>query len=295
MRVIPRNSVGFLQVLKNGLSSITVVRPPPLLRPTDVVYERRPPYSPVRSYLLIGVILGVIGMLFIYQGYWLTYWGVTILALVPPLLYFLWMRRNDRYEEEPLGLVLFVIGWGVFMGIFAALLNSLVMLPLMGPPGAAFTEEPLKALGIYFLARHKRLGREFNDHMDGMVYGAGAGAGFAFMENFHYIFQFSIRGTTPLPAMAMLRGISAFSHLLYTSLTGRVLGYAKAKRGYLLPSDFLAALLPGVILHFLWNWAHPAFSLFILAPLYAVIFYQNVKAAQRDEELWGYRIRAPVE
>ncbi|KYH38183.1 MAG: hypothetical protein AYL28_004550 [Candidatus Bathyarchaeota archaeon B23] len=294
LREIPREPVGFFSVVKNGLSSLLVFRsPPPLLRPTDVVYERRPPYSPVRRYLLIGVVIGVVGMFLINEGYWLTYWGVTLMALVPPLLYLLWMRRNDRYEEEPWGLVLFVVGWGIFVGIFAALLNDLLMISLLGTPGAAFTEEPLKVLGVYLLARHKKLGREFNDHMDGMVYGAGAGAGFALMENFHYIFRYSIQGAMPLPAMTMVRAVSALGHLLYTGLTGRVLGYAKARRGYIVRSDFIAALIPAVILHFLWNASPAPISLFILAPLYALIFYRNVKAAQRDEELWGFRIRAP--
>ncbi len=298
LRTIPREPVSFLHLVGRGLQCLfsPIRSPPPLYRPTDVVYERRPPYSPVRRYLLLGFILGVVGMFLMYGGEWLTYSGITIIGMVPPILYFLWMRRNDRYEEEPLGMVLFTIGWGIFIGIFAGALNEFLDAILgLGPPIAAFVEEPLKALGIYILARHRRLGREFNDHMDGMVYGAGAGAGFALMENFQYIYMNAVKGATPLPFIAGIRAISALGHLIYTGLTGFILGYAKAKRGYLVPTDFIAALIPGVILHFLWNAAPGLLSLLILAPLYLFIFYRNVRAAQRDEELWGYRIRAPVE
>lgn len=71
--------------------------------------------------------------------------------------------------------------------------------------------------------------------------------------------------------MATVRGASAIGHLLYTGQTGLIPGYAKAKRGYRVPSDFIAALIPGMILHLICN------------------------AALRDEELWGFRPRAPVE
>ena len=297
LREVPREPVSFLHLVGRGLRCLLapVSSPPPLYRPTDVVYERRPPYSPVRRYLLMGVILGIVGMFLMYGGEWLTYFGITIIGMAPPVLYFLWMRRNDRYEEEPLGMVLFTIGWGVFVGLFAGTLNSLLSEGFhLGAYIAAFTEEPLKALGVYLLARHKTLGREFNDHMDGLVYGSGAGAGFALMENFQYIYRNAVMGATPLPLIAGIRAVSALGHLIYTGLTGFILGYAKAKRGYLTPTDFIAALIPGVILHALWN-SLPFLSLFILAPLYAFIYYKNIRAAQRDEELWGYRIRAPVE
>lgn len=299
LRRVPREPFGFLQLVAMGFRCLLAPlrSPPPLYRPTDVVYERRPPYSPVRRYLALGLILGAVGMFLLYQGLWLTYLGVTIMGAVPPMLYFLWMRRNDRYEEEPLGMILFTIGWGIFVGLFASIINSLIDEALrLGAWSAAFVEEPLKAIGVYLLARHKRLGREFNDHMDGMVYGSGAGTGFALMENFYYIYANAIdKRVMPLPSIAAVRAISALGHLLYTGLTGFLLGYAKAKRGYIVPSDLVAALIPGVILHALWNGLPGVITLFILLPLEVIIFYKNVKAAQRDEELWGYRIRAPVE
>ena len=297
LKVIPRTPTTFSGLLREGLISINPFRrPPPLVKPTDVVYEKLPPYSPVKKHLYMGLVLGVVGMFLIYGGSWLTYWGVAVIAVIAPLLYFEWIRRNDRFEKEPLSLIAFVIGWGIFCGIFAGILNSYFIIPIMGDPGAAFSEEILKTIGVYWLASHKRLGKEFNDHMDGMVYGAGAGAGFTWMEDFGYIYEYAFRrAEVPVFGIAATRGLTAFGHLVFTGLIGRILGVAKARRGYLKPTDLLAALPVGIILHFIWNALPGIVSVFILSPIYILIFYRNVKAASRDEELWGYRIRAPIE
>lgn len=296
LKVILRTPVTFMELLMNGLSALNLFSAPQKVeKPTDVIYEKRPPHSSVNKYLYIGIAISIVFMFLDYTTEWLSNFGITLIGFIPPLLYFIWMYRSDRFEREPLGLLVFVIGWGIVSSFIAGYLNSYIIIPLLGTPGAAFTEEPLKIIGIYWLVKNKNLGREFNDHMDGMVYGAGSAAGFAGSENFYYIYSYVVVGTTPLSEMALIRSMAALSHIVYTSLIGRVLGVAKAKRGYILPTDLLAALPAGIILHFIWNAAPFTITMFILFPLYIFIFYRNVKAAQKDEELWGYRIRAPVE
>jgi RsiW-degrading membrane proteinase PrsW (M82 family) len=286
----------FNELLKNGLSSLNPFKsPPPLLKPSPVVYEKLPPYSPVNQHLITGLALGIVGMFLMNSTQWLRYWGIVIVGFIAPVLYYLWLYKSDKFEREPLGVVIFLLGWGIFCGIFVLHLNTYVAIPLMGLPGAAFTEEAIKAVGIYWIARHKRLGKEFNDHMDGMVYGAVAGVGFAGLENYRYLYFNVVNGAFPLLKTSLIRSITAVGHIIWTGLIGRVLGVAKVRRGYLVPLDFLAAVPVGIILHFLWNAATPLISVFYLFPIYIFIFYRNVVAAQKDEEIWGYKIRAPIE
>jgi RsiW-degrading membrane proteinase PrsW (M82 family) len=232
-----------------------------------------------------------------YTTEWLSNMSMTFIGFIAPILYFIWMYRNDRYEKEPLSLIVFLAGWGIVSAFIAGYLNSYIMIPLLGTPGAAFTEEPLKALGVYWLARHKKLGEEFNDHLDGLVYGAAAGAGFAGSENFYYIYRYVTAGT-PLTEIALIRSIAALGHIVYTGLIGRVLGVAKVRRGRILPFDLLAALPAGIIPHFIWN-AVPDFfgftGILILYCVYAYLFSKNIVAAQKDEERWNFKVYAPLE
>jgi len=273
----------------------SIIRPPPVLQPpSGAVYAKRP-HSPMRGYLLAAVVLTVVGLFMGYGAAWLSYLGLTLAGFAAPILYLLWMVRNDRFEREPLTLIAVTFGWGVFCGIFAALLNLLVAGPLLGSPGAAFVEEPLKLLGVYWLARNRRLSAEFNDHLDGMVYGAAAGAGFAGLENLYYILEMIVGGGLPAAGVVVVRSASSFCHIAWSASAGRSLGLAKALRGDTRLRDLIPGLAIAIPMHFLWNASPAAFALFVLLPIYVIVVLRQVRAAQRDEARWGYPTSAPVE
>jgi len=286
----PSPSLGglVLEAVRSILSPSPITQPP-----SGAVYAKRP-YSSLRRYLLSAVALTLAGLFMGYGGKWLSYLGLTLAGFTAPVIYLVWMVRNDRFEREPLSIVAFTFGWGVFCGIFAAALNLLVF-PILGSPGASFVEEPLKLLGVYWIARHRRLGGEFNDHLDGMVYGAAAGAGFAGLENLYYLMEMILgRGLPALGAIAV-RSAASFCHIAWSASAGRSLGLARALRGYTTLRDLLPGLAVAIPMHFLWNASPPVVSLFLLLPLYVAVLTRLVKAAQRDEENWGYPEAAPVE
>jgi RsiW-degrading membrane proteinase PrsW (M82 family) len=256
--------------------------------PSCEIYSR-PPVRPLWKYMIFAVLLLVTGLLFGYGKAWIRYMGYTVAGFSAPILYVAWMVSSDRYEREPLSLVAMTFGLGAFVSIFAAVLNAFLVVPFLGPPGAAFVEEPLKLLAVLWLARHKELGSEFNDHLDGMLYGAAAGAGFGGLENFLYIFDMVVNGgASPLLAVA-LRTASSFCHIAWTAMAGRSLGLAKALRGEGRASDMIPGLVAVVPLHFLWNSAPTSVSLFVLLPLFIGVLIRQVRTAQMDEARWYFR------
>jgi RsiW-degrading membrane proteinase PrsW (M82 family) len=154
---------------------------------------------------------------------------VVLASLVPGLLWVWYFYRADRYEPEPKQLIYRTFLWGM-VGVFpAALLEapvrpflasfpSLVGMFLVVLFGIGLVEEGVKLLVVY----RGVYGRpEFNEVMDGIIYGTTAGLGFATLETFLYIFRF---GMSVAPARALL---TSLAHASFTGLAGYQLGLAK--------------------------------------------------------------------
>lgn len=101
--------------------------------------------------------------------------------------------RYDLYEKEPAHMVLIAIAAGA-VGMWAVgyleewTLGLLGWVPATGPRlavVAATHEEALKAAVVLAIA--VGFPQEFNDPMDGLVYGSLAGLGAAVYESYHYL------------------------------------------------------------------------------------------------------------
>ncbi len=95
---------------------------------------------------------------------------------------------------------------------------------------APFVEETLKGCGvvlIYLIARD-----EIDDVMDGFVYGAVCGLGFAIVEDVFYFM--SVFGGQPAGVLQgfFLRVVASglYSHVLYTGLVGMAIGVVVSRR-----------------------------------------------------------------
>jgi protease PrsW len=207
-------------------------------------------------------------------GGWLLSWFLLALYGVPIflLVYFL-----DLYEREPLSLVFGAFLWGGVVATALAGIGNvgwgLVVLVAGGGEFAArwsaaltapFVEEILKGAGvvmIYLIAR-----REVDDTMDGFVYGAMAGLGFAVVEDvFYFIVRFGGSAEAVLLGF-FVRVIASglYSHVLWSGLVGIGVGYFVGRKGEAsLTRRLWVALglfLAAVVGHFLWN--SPLFDLF---------------------------------
>ncbi|PRB19110.1 PrsW family intramembrane metalloprotease [Microbacterium sp. MYb62] len=186
-----------------------------------------------------------------------------VLALIPLTIVFLGVRMIDRWEPEPKRLVIFAIAWGAVAAVGLALLVDVGLKILIGPTTDAFSavvqapivEEFWKGLGVFLIFLLAR--RAFDGPVDGVVYGALVGAGFAFTENIQYFALSLIEGggeqlTVTFGVRAIL---SPFAHAMFTAVTGFAIGLVARRHGS--ARSALGAGLLGfvgaVLLHALWN------------------------------------------
>jgi RsiW-degrading membrane proteinase PrsW (M82 family) len=120
-----------------------------------------------------------------------------VLALVPALIWMLFFYLQDRLEPEPKRYVIgvFVLGALLATAIGIPLVNDLFRVSdwlyesalvqlLGGILVVGFAQEFLK----YAAVRYTMYGSpEFDERMDGVIYGTAAGLGYATMLNIHYV------------------------------------------------------------------------------------------------------------
>lgn len=161
-------------------------------------------------------------------------------AVLPVLLYVGIIYWVDHYEKEPLWLLSAAFLWGaVPSALLALFFNTVLSLPFYalfststaelaaGGAIAPFVEEIAKGLVLFlilFVQRH-----ELDSPLDGIIYGAMVGMGFAMIENIlYYVSYFQEFGVAGWNELVVVRGIIfGLNHALYSAMTG--LGIALAR------------------------------------------------------------------
>jgi RsiW-degrading membrane proteinase PrsW (M82 family) len=163
-------------------------------------------------------------------------------AVVPSSIYIGVLYWVDRYEKEPKRLLAAAFLWGAIPAVLLALVVELFFsLPpdLIGPQAleavrlglvAPLLQEALKGLVVLFIAWRYR--REFDNVLDGLIYGALAGFGFAMTGNLlSYVGSFLLWGFSGLSGMAIVEGIVyALDSALYSAIFGAGLGLGRLAR-----------------------------------------------------------------
>jgi RsiW-degrading membrane proteinase PrsW (M82 family) len=188
--------------------------------------------------------------------------AAALLLCLPTTAFGLWfVRRLDRNEKEPWRLMLVSAAWG---GIVATSLASGFEKAWIGDSSSALIPGPGVAISVAFSAGlFEELGKgvavlllflvmrdEFDDVVDGIVYGAAVGLGFNFVESVGYIT--SAYAAAGLPGAAdewIGRQVLNlfFGHATFTALVGAGIGVARQTRraplaGALIASGWLAAI-----------------------------------------------------
>jgi RsiW-degrading membrane proteinase PrsW (M82 family) len=152
----------------------------------------------------------------------------------------------DRYEKEPIALLGAAFFWGVIIATGGAFIVNTAfgvgIFMFTGSETAAdfgttsivapIVEEFLKGLAVAIVFFTYR--KEFDSMLDGLIYGAIAGLGFAATENALYIYRngyLESGGWGGLVAVAFIRVILVgWMHPFFTSFTGAGFAYARMSK-----------------------------------------------------------------
>jgi protease PrsW len=163
-------------------------------------------------------------------------------ALIPTAIYVLFVYWLDRYEKEPLWLLAMAFLWGAIpAAILSVVVELIIDIPIYAVGGeslianlasysvnAPLVEETAK--GIALLGLMLAFRREFDDVLDGIIYGAMIGFGFAFSEDLFAYFLpiMSQEGLQAGLVNILLRAVVfGFNHALWTATIGAAMGYAR--------------------------------------------------------------------
>ena len=205
---------------------------------------------------------------------------------LPSIILVYFFVTQDRFPE-PKKIIIITFIFGILITIPAGFLNSYLIdyfyynfrfhnyyneieTFFVGP----FTEEILKFCIIFFYC--SRLD-DFDEPMDGLVYGATAALGFAMAENFEYVYNASNFNST-WQDVAWVRALStAPMHAACGAMIGFAISYYRFYNKNII--FLLIGLLVSIIFHFLFNYGF--FDLIVLIQLVILFFlFKNLKKRQ---------------
>ncbi|MFH1126216.1 MAG: PrsW family intramembrane metalloprotease [Candidatus Altiarchaeota archaeon] len=201
-----------------------------------------------------------------------------IVSSIPILLYIWFVWWLDHHDREPLVLIALAFFWGAVASIVISIVFELILsIPLFFFPEAfqkvanyvvlaPVTEEIVKSLILFILFFH----RKFNRVLDGIVYGAVVGFGFAASENIiYYTSTYFTQGVGLWVIVVVLRTIfTSVGHAVWTSVTGAGVALMKFSRQKWMRFVFPPlAILTAVLLHSLFNLGA------VLTEFYSIVFF----------------------
>ncbi len=180
------------------------------------------------------------------------------LALAPGLLLLMFVYLKDKYEREPMRLLLKAFAYGAISAVI--LLTFWVSIELLHIPlpvssnlyvqvfyeaflQAAVPEETVKF--VFFLVFIYKM-NDFNEWFDGIVYASAISLGFATVENIIYVFS---QGTS----VGIMRAIFAVPAHFITGVTQGFF-FSLAKFGGKKLTNIALALITAIIIHGIYDY-----------------------------------------
>jgi RsiW-degrading membrane proteinase PrsW (M82 family) len=274
---------------------MTTPVPMPISVPPALLHGRRSPLSWVTMIVLGlgGLLIAILVLISAGPGGALV---ITLLAAVSfPVLILIcfWL---DRYEPEPGRYRLAALGWGAVVAVGFSLVTEQVLFAVPDTSDfidTAVTAPVLEELGkgLFLVAIVIFRREQVHGILDGIVYAALVGIGFAFVEDILYYLG-SLN--SDLASVFLVRGIiGPFAHPLFTSATGIGIGIAvTTKRPVVRIVAPIAGYLLAVAMHAIWNgslfWGGRGFFIaygVIILPLLVVIMVLAIWARSQEGKL----------
>ena len=196
--------------------------------------------------------------------------ALLLVTILPSIFIILFFVYSDKFKE-PRGEIFRVFIYGILITIPAYFLNTYldafwynnfkVSEGLIGSfLTAAPVEEGLKLSILYFFVYKMK---DFNEPIDGIVYGVTASLGFATLENFYYVYILADYFQTSSMSLAIARSFSAVpAHAVF----GVFMGYFFMRYSFIKKRDnlFFAFIIPFVL--------HGCYNLFVNSNFYVSLF-----------------------
>ena len=204
-------------------------------------------------------------------------WLLVALAIAPGIGILMFVYFKDKYEKEPLSLIIKCFFWGMLTVIPPIIIetmgssfspdktNNIYSIFLYSFAFVGFSEEFSKYLLLRIYPFRKK---DFNEPFDGIVYAVAISMGFATFENIFYVIEGGI-GT------GLVRIFTAVpAHGAFAVIMGFYVGLAKFKQnhfGYLFIGVLMATLAHGAYDFFIMQNDYPALKLLTLVCLIIII------------------------
>ena len=222
--------------------------------------------------------------------------AVLLASLAPVFIILFYIYFRDKYDKEPLGLLLKALLMGIVVVIPVIFIERLLMnmMPQSNKVAAAFyhafivagsTEELFKFLALYLLVWKSP---SFNEKFDGIVYAVFVSLGFAGVENVLYVLDGGMQ-------TALMRSLTAIpAHAIFGIIMGYYLGIAHMYKELKGPNLARALLVP-ILLHGIYDFilmVEIGWLLLLFIP-YVILLY--VMGMKKMKELSDTSIFKPLE
>jgi RsiW-degrading membrane proteinase PrsW (M82 family) len=217
-----------------------------------------------------------------------------LVTILPSILIILFFVNSDKFKE-PKSEIIKVFIFGILITVPAYIFNTFlgdfwynntkVSQDLISSfLTAAPIEEGLKLSVLYYFVYKMK---DFNEPLDGIVYGVTASLGFATLENIYYVYLLADHFQTTSMALAVLRSFSAVpAHAVF----GIFMGYFFMKYSFIKKGDnlFFAFIIP-FVLHGCYNLFiasnfFVSLTLIIVAWIVALRLFSRLKKTQKRKK-----------
>lgn len=212
--------------------------------------------------------------------------NLLILALAPVVIIAVYVYFRDKYEKEPIRLLLFALVAGgltvipvlfleTFLSSFNSFFSGLTEAAWKAFVVAAFSEELWKYVALYILIWRSP---EFNEKFDGIVYAVYVSLGFAAVENIMYVMDNGM-------STGIMRAITAVpAHAVFGVTMGFYFGLAKFYEKQQANLKFKALAFP-IFLHGIYDFILFTGIDWLTIVLVGFVIYLYISGYKRIKEL----------
>lgn len=212
----------------------------------------------------------------------------TFLALAPVFIILFYVYFRDKYEKEPIGLLLKALLAGAlitipiyFVEIGLSSFGQSHLDPNSNIIWGAFvvaggTEEVFKYLALYLIIWANK---NFNEGFDGIVYAVFISLGFAGIENLLYVLQGGLN-------VGWIRAITAVpAHAFFGITMGYYFGSARFSADGMARANMIRALVWPIILHGFYDYCLMSGIPILLLAFIPFILYLWIQGFKKMKEL----------